>query len=424
MSKWNTLRIGDAVRLHSFTDPRRKTMRVSVHMLTPLRRETAALYGILPSLASRATQKYPDFTALSRQLAQLYGASLSSSVQRRGGFQILSLAVNGIASRYAFGGEDMFSQLTGLLFDVFFAPLRDGEGLFPLEGFCQEQRQLLEMKDAEFNDKASFAHRRCKELLFWGEAPGIDRYGSREDVENLDRRAVTAAWEEVLRSSQFEIFALGDCQPDAELFRERFAGLGRPQPTGPLSYREPQGVRRAVEEQPLAQAKLSMGFRVDFDPAERWVYQLMAAALGGTPSSKLFQNVREKLGLCYYCSTGFDAHSRALYVESGVEGDDLPQAEAAILEQLSALQKGELTDEELLSAKLALGDSLRGITDSLRAMESSHLGQVFSGVVCPSEEAVAQVMACTKEQVVDAARRLRLGAVYTLKGGGCHGTED
>ena len=57
-------------------------------------------------------------------------------------------------------------------------------------------------------------------------------------------------------------------------------------------------------------------------------------------------------------------------------------------------------------------------------MESSHLGQVFSGVVCPSEEAVAQVMAYTKGQVVDAARRLRLGAVYTLKGGGCHGTED
>ena len=79
MGKWKNQQIGDSVRLHSFTDSRYKTMRVSVNMRVPLVRESAAAYGILPALVSRATDRYPDYTALSARLAALYGASLSST---------------------------------------------------------------------------------------------------------------------------------------------------------------------------------------------------------------------------------------------------------------------------------------------------------------------------------------------------------
>ena len=168
MSVLESQRLSDAVTLHTFTDPRFKTMKVSVNLFLPLEQATAARNAILPSLASRATRAYPDYTALNGRLAQLYGASLSNSVRKMGDFQVLSLSANGISSRYAFGGEDMFAQLTGLLFDVLFDPLKDQEGLFPEDGFRQEQRQLLEMLDSEYNDKMVYAHQRCEELLFQG----------------------------------------------------------------------------------------------------------------------------------------------------------------------------------------------------------------------------------------------------------------
>ena len=115
MSVLESQRLSDAVTLHTFTDPRFKTMKVSVNLFLPLEQATAARNAILPSLASRATRAYPDYTALNGRLAQLYGASLSNSVRKMGDFQVLSLSANGISSRYAFGGEDMFAQLTGLL---------------------------------------------------------------------------------------------------------------------------------------------------------------------------------------------------------------------------------------------------------------------------------------------------------------------
>ena len=238
MSEMKTQRLSDSVALHTFSESRFKTMKVSVNMLVPLRKATAARNAILPALVSRATREYPDYTALNCRLAQLYGASLSNSVQKVGEYQVLTLSAAGLSNRYAFGGEDMFAQLTELLFDVLFDPLKDSEGLFPLEGFQQEQRQMLEMLDAEFNDKNDLRPTgAAKELLFQGQRAEVGRCGTREDVEALDRRQVTAGWQELLESARIEIFALGGCSPDPELFRARFSGLGSPQPIGCLPMR-------------------------------------------------------------------------------------------------------------------------------------------------------------------------------------------
>ena len=75
------------------------------------------------------------------------------------------------------------------------------------------------------------------------------------------------------------------------------------------------------------------------------------------------------MSLCYYCSSGLVGNSRSMFIESGVETSNLEKAEEAIYGQLSALQKGELTEEELLSAKLAYCNSLR----SINAVSYTHL---------------------------------------------------
>ena len=149
MSHLNTQRLSDAVTLHTFTDPRFKTLKVSVDMFVPLEKATASRNAILPTLVSRVTREYPDFTSFNRRMAQLYGASINSSVQKIGDYQVLTLSANGISNRYAFGGENMTAQLTSLLFDMLFDPLKDSDGLFPLDGFQQKQRQLLELIDSE-----------------------------------------------------------------------------------------------------------------------------------------------------------------------------------------------------------------------------------------------------------------------------------
>lgn len=416
MSEIMTCSLGENAALKSFIDPSFKTMRVSVNMLVPMEKETAAKYAILPSLVSRATREYPDYTALGRRLAGLYGASLGSGVQKVGEYQALSISVGGIASRYAFGGEDMFAQLTGLLKSVLFHPLKDSEGLYPADGFAQEKRQQLEQKDAEFSDKMIYAHQRCHELLFEGRPAGLDRLGTREDIEALTREDLAGAWEEILRKARFEIFALGDCQPDVEAFREAFQSVGGPQKLGAVPYEEPKP-RRKTESQPVAQSKLTMAFRADVSREERLLFNLTSAVLGEPTSSKLFQNVREKQSLCYYCDSGFSWANRALFIESGVETENLDRAEEAILDQLHAMQRGEVTEDELRFAKLYMCNSLRSVKDSLHRVEGWYLSRTFDQPDQSPEQAAEILMKYTVDDVVQAANRLRPAVTYRLKGG-------
>ncbi len=419
MCETKICQLSPSVRLTSFTDPSFKTMRITVNLLVPLTTGAlAAQYAILPALASRATRQYPDYTALGRRLAELYGASLASGVQQIGPYQCLSLSAGGIASRYAFGGEDMFLELSRLLFSVLLAPLTDAEGLFPQDGFDQEKRQLLEQKDAEFSDKMLYAHRRCQELLFQGQPAGIGRVGSREDLAALERPPLTEAWTRLLREARFEVFTLGDCRPDVEAFRQNFAGLGSPRLLGPVPYQEPASCLRVTEEQPVSQSKLAMAYRVQAAPEERMLFLLTSAVLGEPTSSKLFLKVREEQGLCYYCDSAYSWASGALFIESGVETASLQQAEAAILEQVEALRSGHITPEELRCAQLYLCGSLRAVEDSLHRVEGWYLGRAFDQDGLTPEEAVKQVQACTIADVASAASRLKPAVVYTLKGGG------
>ena len=138
--------------------PQFKTARVSAHLVLPLTTpENAALYALVPNIISRATREYPDYTQFGKRLAELYGASVQPGVTRVGDNQILTLAAAGIANPYAFGGEDVQQALSEMLESILFTPLCDENGLFPEDGFLQEQRQLLETLDAEYNDKATYA---------------------------------------------------------------------------------------------------------------------------------------------------------------------------------------------------------------------------------------------------------------------------
>lgn len=416
MNQVQTYQLGPAAALKSFQAPAFKTIRVSVNMLVPLRASTAAGYALLPSLLSRATRQFPDYTALGRRLARLYGASLGPAVSRAGGFQVLTLSAGGIAGRYAFGGEDMFAELTGLLLSALLDPLTDSEGLFPQEGFLQEKRQQLEQKDAERSDKILYARQSCHRLIFQGQPAGLDRLGAREEIEALGREGLAAAWKSLLREARFEIFALGDCRPDVELFREKFAGLGSPLSLGPARCPLPEKAARAEEVQPLAQSKLVMGFRVQAEAGERLLFQLVSAVLGEPASSKLFLHVREEQGLCYYCDSSFSWLYGCLFVESGVETKDLDRAEEAVLAQLAALQRGELTEEELESAKLYLLHGLRTVRESLYRVEGWYLSRAFDHSGQTPEQAGEQLMKYTRQDVVWAANRLVPAGVFRLKG--------
>ena len=411
--------ICDGVSFGNIKDDRFKRGRINATLVMPLDKKTAAANALLSCVLTRSCKKYPDFTSLNRKLDELYGAALYPSVNRFGDFQTVTISVSGLDDRYALDGKSISSEITELLCSILFEPnITDGH--FLDEDFEQEKRQLLENIDAEFNDKRVYAINRCIETMCRDELFSIGRFGSREDVSALTQENIYKAWKNLLDNARVELCMLGSTPYEKALggFKKYFDGKPR-KVTGSTKFISEVGeVKRIVETEEIVQSKLVMGFRCACPKTlrERIANSLMSVILGGSPTSKLFQNVREKQSLCYYCASRADNNKGIMLIDSGVETDNIEKAENAIMEQINAFVHGNVTDEEFDSAKKALKNVYISTLDNLGAMYGWYISGILSSFLASPAEEANIVDDIAKDEVIELANKIKLDTVFSLIG--------
>ena len=107
-----------------------------------------------------------------------------------------------------------------------------------------------------------------------------------------------------------------------------------------------------------------------------------------------------------------------MFVDSGVDEQNMEAAKQGILDQLQAMQRGEFDDEVINACKMSMADGVISVTDSQSALESWYLARLFDKTQQSPQEFLAKVQTVTKEQMVDAAKAVVLDTVYILKGQG------
>ena len=143
---------------------------------------------------------------------------------------------------------------------------------------------------------------------------------------------------------------------------------------------------------------------------------LCNALYGGTTTSKLFLNVREKRSLCYYASSQLEKLKGVMLISSGVEFDKVDEAKDEIFAQLKAVQAGEFEDWELEGARRSVVSALNTTLDAQGRLEDYWLGQAAAGLDEGPEALGARVERVTRQQVVEAAQCLTPDTIYFLKG--------
>ena len=107
-----------------------------------------------------------------------------------------------------------------------------------------------------------------------------------------------------------------------------------------------------------------------------------------------------------------------LIAYAGTENERCGEARDEILAQLDAIARGEITDEELASAKADVRSALRGALDSPGELEGFYLSAAVSGAEYSPEELSELVEEVTKEKLAEIARSCECDMIYTLAGDG------
>ena len=417
-----TIQLLPGVTLRCYRDSRFKQGCLSFQILRLMRREEVALNALLPAVLLRGTRNHPDLRSITEHLDTLYGASVSTVARRVGDYQTTGVYCGFMDDRFALPGDKVLEPMLTFLEEILLdSALRDGA--FLPEFVEGEKKNLIATIESELNNKRVYAMNRLMEIMCREDSYGLPRLGRKEDVAAIQPKELYDHYRRILKESPINIFYVGsgDIQMVAHMLREMLRKIERSYVNLPAQTAlHIIAGEDKVEAMDVAQGKLCLGFTTPITnrTPEFAAMQIMNTIFGAGMTSKLFQNVREKMSLCYSIGSGYYGAKGIVTVSAGIDFDKEAVTRQEIMKQLAACQAGEITQEELNAAKEAVLSSLRATHDTPGAIEGYYATGALSGMNMTPGEYMAAVEAVTLEQVVAAAGTVTYHSSYFLKGAG------
>jgi predicted Zn-dependent peptidase len=252
--------------------------------------------------------------------------------------------------------DEHLARALNLLADLVSRPTFDPDELE------REKKVVLEEIKMVEDTPDDLVHELFAERFWSGHPLGRPILGTPESVSQLDRPTLVTYFREAYAASNFVVVAVGNLDHDRlrELVEQHFAHV--PLEGAPISQHPPI-VSAAVEirSKVLEQSHVCLGtLGLPQVHPDRYAGFVLNTVLGGSMSSRLFQNVREKRGLAYAVFSGMSSYqdTGALSIYAGCSNDAVAELIEVVVAEIKRLTDEPLTEEELRRAKDHLKGSL------------------------------------------------------------------
>ncbi len=282
----------------------------------------------------------------------------------------ISQVLDGLGAQYnAFTGKDytgyyvkVGSQHTStavdLLQDLLLNPL------FEQDEIDRERGVVIEEINMYDDNPMAIVEEVLEETVFGKTHPlGYRIAGPKENIQTITRKQILNYRTTHYRPDRMVIVLAGKVPAQVKQWlKNGFGQMSLPQQK--QSVPKPFGAtqrafRLQLETKPTAQSHLAIGFPAPaYNHTDLLATKVLATLLGGGMSSRLFINVRERQGLCYYIRASVSPYEDTgiFTVNAGFDTSRIHQAIAAIMEQLQLIAEHRVDPVELQKAK----DCIRG----------------------------------------------------------------
>lgn len=298
--------------------------------------------------------------------------------------------------------DEHLPQAADVIFDLMFRPLLKQSDLDLERGVILEE---IAMVDDTPDDIVFELH---GETL-WGDHPfGYSILGTPDTVESLQLDDLRGLHARAYRPERIVVSAAGNVTHERllEVLAEAgWGGLARAGDGAPFAIPAAVAAEATTrtEERDIQQTHLVLGnATVAYADPRRHPLMLVNALFGGGMSSRLFQKVREELGLAYsvHSFQSFHAVAGQQGIYLGCAPDKVEEAMSAIRSELSLLQVAGLSDEELAMGKQQLKGQITLSMESVSArMYRAAAVELYDEPYRPLDEVLARVDAITAGQV-------------------------
>lgn len=408
------IQLSDGLNLTVINTQKFNSECFTITFIRPISSINPSAFAMIPYVLLSGCEKFPNIELLNQKLDTLYGAKIEPVVRKKGDFLTISFVCDIINSSFT-SGENLLFEIYDILLEILYNPLVLNNA-FSKSIVESEKNNLINRINGIKNDKRTYASSKMIEIMCKNEPFGINALGTCDLALKIDENSLYEDYLDFIKNSSVELFYCGNSSIKDLDFSKISAKNVVEFDNSPVEYTPI--TREIIENLDISQGKLSMGFRTntiatDDDYPALCVFNTI---FGGSTSSKLFENVREKLSLCYYASSNIEKIKGIMTVNSGVEVRNFNTAKTEILKQFTSVQDGDFTIDEINSAKLTLINNLKSVKDSKYSLQDFYLGLSICDLDSDIDFLINSIDKVSKQEIINVSKKVKLDTIFFLKG--------
>ncbi|CAA9514031.1 MAG: Uncharacterized zinc protease YmxG [uncultured Solirubrobacteraceae bacterium] len=359
------------------------------------RPEENGMAHFLEHLVFKGGEKFPHYRDVN-ETAETLGGSLNAYTSH----DLVAFHIT-VRAEAAADAADLLTDFVG-------RPHLDAEEL-------DRERGVVIQEIQRYKDEPSSVAEELIDRAAFGEHPlGRSVLGPEEHLRTFTREGIVAFRNRRWAGERGGAFIVGNLEhvPQngafGELF-ERFPALSAPEPYEAAPAFTPNVI---VDKRDTNQSHLRMSYRPEVDvsdPAERAALAIYATLLGGSMSSRLFDEIREQRGLAY--SVYGISHSHAdvplLQLAAGLDSTKCIEAYTRMREIVSELRDDGPTEAEVQRARAyAAGRRVLAFENTNAVARHAAAQSIVFGEEIDPDGAIAALDAVTLDEVTEVAREV------------------
>lgn len=372
---------------------------VAIRTQLPLERSTITAYNILVYMLKTKTELFKTKQALISNLNEAYGMKLACGLSSYGADLILTTRIQYIRSDWI-EEEDYIHKVKEITDQVLFHSVLD-------EASFEEAKYLYRNKLTRIlDDPDGLAIYTCLTTLNTNHEISIPIQGSLDDLDQLTLQDIQNVYSAYLKADK-HIFVCGCLDEAMKTYLERMDSSSKLNSTRSLlpilDYQE------EIIEKNISQSSIALVYATSTDILSEDYYKMfvMNSLLGQSPTSLLFEEVREKHSLCYSISSYLIQFDGALIITLGTNKENIEKAIDLINQQIQRIIDLDFDPELLNTAKKDCIDSLIVAQDYPFSQIDQRFMDVLMSRDTDRDKKIKNIQKVSLEDVSAAAKKLK-----------------
>lgn len=414
------------INIQKINDKKFKSIYFSFNYTINANKKEMTESAILASIMSKSSRKYNSQKQIEKYLGNLYNTLFDVNVEKIGDLYNIEFKLECINKKYLPDNIDVVSDALKFLYDMIYdQSIKNGR--FD-ENLVNREKEYIKDKIKEQKDeKLKYGILKMEQILSKDEPFATSVFGDENQIDKITSNDIYNRYINVLNDSCINILISGnlDGYDNIEeivknIFNEKINSNVNAKDLvydKHIDDSNKKDINETYETQQTTQSVITFGMRIRNSTTDDFfALNVYNAILGSTPSSKLFQNFREKESLAYTVRSRYYRFKSIIIIYAGIQKKNYEKAKEVVEKQIKDMEDGNITDIEFNAAKDSLVSDLVEWNDSKMSLAKMLFVNAFTNTNYTLNEMIEKIQKVSLQDVINVAKKITLEEIYLLGG--------